>query len=189
MGGAPPRLFIAVGTRRVLLSLAGLCALAGAAMLPAMATMSDHGASLTAFENCGTVARAQEILDGWGDSGKAAMWWQLALDIPFVFGFGLFFAGACAAVWRRAAAASMPRLERAALFAVWLGPLAALADMTQDLSATVMLAGQVTQPWPRLSSVAISLVLPLLGAAAVFSLGGYLATRGRATADLGDQPG
>lgn len=185
----PPRLFLAAGTRRGLLWLAALCAVAGALMLPAMATMSDHGASLTAFESCGTVARAQEILDGWGDPGKAAMWWQLGLDVPFILGFGLFFAGACAAIWRRAAAASMPRLERAALFAVWLGPLAALADLTQDLSSAAMLAGQVAQPWPRLSSVAISLVLPLLAAAAVFSLGGLLATRGRAAPDLGDQAG
>ena len=174
-----PRLFVAVSSRRRLLALAAIVLASGAAMLPAIWTMADHGASLTAFESCGTVARAEEILAAWGDPGKAAMWWQLGLDIPFVLGFGLFFAGACAAVARRAAEASMPRLERAAAVAVWLGPIAALADLVQDLSSAMILAGRVEQPWPRLSAVAIGLVGPLMAAAALFAAAGYLATRGR----------
>jgi len=186
-----PRLFVAVSSRRRLLALAAVTLASGAAMLPAIWTMADHGASLTAFESCATVARAEEILVAWGDPGKAAMWWQLGLDIPFVLGFGLFFAGACAAVARRAAEASMPRLERAATVAVWLGPLAALADLLQDLSSAMILAGQVEQPWPRLSAVAIGLVGPLMAAAALFAAAGYLATRGRRRpgAELDDQPG
>jgi hypothetical protein len=186
-----PRLFVAVSGRRRLLALAGIVLASGAAMLPAIWTMADHGASLAAFESCGTVARAEEILAGWGDPGRAAMWWQLGLDIPFVIGFGLFFAGACAAVARRAAEASMPRLERAAAVAVWLGPVAALADLVQDLSSAMILAGPVEQPWPRLSAVAISLVGPLMAAVALFAAGGYLATRGRRRpgAEPEDQPG
>ncbi len=174
-----PRLFVAASSRRRLLVLAAITLASGAAMLPAIWTMADHGASLSAFESCGTVARAEEILAAWGDPGRAAMWWQLGLDIPFVFGFGLFFAGACAAVARRAAEASMPRLERAAAIAVWLGPIAALADLVQDLSSAMILSGRVEQPWPRLSAVAIGLVGPLMAAAALFAAAGYLATRGR----------
>jgi hypothetical protein len=186
-----PRLFVAVSSKSRLLFLAALTLASGAAMLPAIWTMADHGASLTAFESCGTVARADEILDGWGDPGKAAMWWQLGLDIPFVIGFGLFFAGACAAVARRAAEASMPRLERAATVAAWLGPIAALADIVQDISSAMILAGQVVQPWPRLSALAIGLVGPLMAAAALFSAVGYVATRGRRKpgTELDDQPG
>jgi hypothetical protein len=175
-----PRLFLALSTRRPLLLLAALVLVSGAAMLPAIATMADHGASLTEFESPGSVSGANEILDGWGDPGKAAMWWQLGLDIPFVIGFGLFFAGACAAVARRAAAASMPRLEWAASFAIWLGPLAATADLVQDLCSAAMLAGHVEEPWPGLSGLAIGLVGPLIGAAALFAVAGCLATRGRA---------
>jgi hypothetical protein len=186
-----PRLFVAVSSGRRLLALAAITLASGAAMLPAIWTMADHGASLTDFESCATVARADEILDGWGDPGKTAMWWQLGLDIPFVIGFGLFFAGACAAVARRAAEASMPRLERAACFAVWLGPIAALADLVQDLSSAMILAGGVEQPWPRLSALAIGLVGPLLAATALFAAAGYLATRGRRPpgAEPDDQPG
>ena len=85
----------------------------------------------------------------------------------------------------------MPRLERAAAVAVWLGPIAALADLVQDLSSAMILAGQVEQPWPRLSAVAISLVGPLMAVAALFAVAGYLATRGRRRAGAvpDDQPG
>ena len=54
-----PRLFVAAGTRRGLWSLAALTLLSGAAMLPAMRTMADHGASLIAFESAGSVSRSQ----------------------------------------------------------------------------------------------------------------------------------
>jgi hypothetical protein len=77
-----PPLFAWAAHRRSLLALAALTLVAGAAMLPAMATMDDHGASLFAFESAGSAARSQEILADWGDAGKAAMWWQLALTSP-----------------------------------------------------------------------------------------------------------
>jgi len=85
----------------------------------------------------------------------------------------------------------MPRLERAATVAVWLGPIAALADLTQDLSSAMILAGHVNQPWPRLSALAIGLVGPLMAVAALFAVAGYVATRGRGDpgAALEDQPG
>lgn len=180
--GPGPRLFRRVSTRRPLLVLLLVTAVSGLAMVPAMATMGDTGESLTAFETCGTVERAEEILDAWGDSGRRAMWWQLALDIPFVIGFGLFFAGACTAVARRASEASMPRLARAAALAAWLGPIAACADLVQDLCSAMILAGAVEQPWPRLSAISIRLVLPLLALAALVALGGFLATLRRTKA-------
>jgi hypothetical protein len=66
------------------LGLGALTLLCGAAMLPAIQTMVDHGASLIAFESAGSVSRSQEIVAEWGSAGKAAMWWQLALDTPFL---------------------------------------------------------------------------------------------------------
>jgi hypothetical protein len=82
-----PRLFVAVSGRRRLLALAGIVLASGAAMLPAIWTMADHGASLAAFESCGTVARAEEILAGWGDAGRAARWGERGVDIRGVWGF------------------------------------------------------------------------------------------------------
>ena len=177
MGPKLPRLFIAAGSKRGLLALAALTLLSGAAMLPAMRTMANHGASLIAFESTGSVSRSQEILAEWGAAGKSAMWWQLALDLPFLVGYGLFLAGACAAVARRARASGRQRLERVATIVAWLGPLAAAADFLQNVSLAFVLDGHVTQPWPRISAAAGPLTTGCALAAAIFAIGGFLVTR------------
>jgi hypothetical protein len=159
--------------------LAALTLLFGAAMLPAMRTMADHGASLIAFESAGSVSRSQEIVSEWGDAGKTAMWWQLGLDLPFLVGYGLFLAGACAAVARRAGEAGKPRLEQAAAVLVWFGPLAAAADFFQNVSLALVLEGHVTQPWPRIAALAGPITTSLAIGAGLFALCGALATRQR----------
>jgi hypothetical protein len=175
-----PRLFAAAGTKRGLLGLGALTLLCGAAMLPAIQTMANHGASLIAFESAGSVSRSQEIVAEWGWAGKAAMWWQLALDTPFLIGYGLFLAGACAAVAGRARGLGMPRLERAASVLAWFSPIAAAIDFSQNVSLGLVLTGHVTQPWPRISAMAGSLTTTLALVAALFALGGTFATRQRA---------
>jgi hypothetical protein len=171
-----PRLFRIAGTRRALWTLAALTLLSGAAMLPALRTMADHGASVLAFESAGGIARSEEILAEWGAAGKSAMWWQLALDTPFLIGYGLFLAGACAAVARRAHATGRPNLERAAAAVAWFGPLAAAADLLQNASLALVLGGHVTQPWPRISAIAGSVTTSLALIAAAFVLGATIAT-------------
>lgn len=166
-----PRLFRAAGTGRGLRALAALTLISGAAMLPALRTMADHGASLLAFEKAGSVAHSEEILAEWGAAGKSAMWWQLALDVPFLIGYGLFLAGACAAVARRARDVGRLRLATAGALLAWLGPIAAAADFLQNVSLTFVLSGQVEQPWPRISAIAGSVTTSLALIAAAFALG------------------
>ena len=172
-----PRLFVLAGKTRSLWLLAALTVVSGAAMLPAMIAMADHGASLIAFENAGTVARSQEILAEWGDPGKAAAWWQLALDTPFLIGYGLFVAGACAAVARRAEGVGKPRLQRAAALVAWCGPLAAGADLLQNASLALILSGHVAQPWSRISAICGPTTSILVAIGLVFALAGVVATR------------
>lgn len=162
-----PRLFIAVSTTRALLALGAIVLICGAAMLPAMNTMSDHGASILAFEFAGSVERSKEILAEWGDAGKAAAWWQLVLDCPFLVAYGLFLAGACTAVAHRAERVGRFDLGRVATRLAWLGPIAAAADMLQNISLALVLAGHVTQPWPVISAVggAITTTLMTVGLA------------------------
>lgn len=183
-----PHLFVAAGSRRALFGLGALALLCGAAMLPAMHTMADHGASLIGFESAGGVARSQEIVAEWGSAGKTAMWWQLALDMPFLIAYGLFFAGACAAVARRAHAAGRPGLERAAAVIAWLGPIAAAADFSQNVSLALVLSGHGDQPWPRISALAGTVTTTLAATAALFALGGVLATRRRGPAEPAVRP-
>lgn len=174
-----PRLFVFAGTRRGLLAFAALALLSGAAMLPALATMAHHGATVLEFETAAGVDCSREILRYWGSPGKTAMWWQLALDIPFLVGYGLFLAGACAAVAGRAREAGRPRLERAAAVFAWLGPIAAASDLAQNFSLALVLSGHVEQPWPRISALAAPTTTWLGAAAALFALAGAVVTRRR----------
>jgi hypothetical protein len=175
-----PSLFIAVGTRRGLLLLGAATALFGLAMLPAIATMASHGASVVAFETAGSVGRSEEILREWGTAGERAMWWQLALDTPFVVSYGLLLAGACAAVARRAETQGKWKMARAAIVFAWLGAIAAIADLSQNASLAIVLADAPAQPWCRISALAVPVTLGFGGAAACFALAGFAATRGRA---------
>jgi hypothetical protein len=172
-----PRFFVAAGRRRWLLVLVAVAIATGAAMLPAMRTMADHGASLFAFEGAASVERSEEVLAGWGDAGKRAAWWQLALDTPFLLAYGLFAAGACAAVAARAGRLGRARLSRTAALAVWLGPLAATADLAQNVSLALILRGHVVQPWPRISAVCGLATTILMAIALLFALFGWLVTR------------
>jgi hypothetical protein len=172
-----PRLFAVVSSRRSLTLLAVGTVTAFVAMTPAMATMGEHGASVSEWETAGSVERMHEVLDEWGEAGKHAAWWQLALDVPFVLGFGLFFAGACTAVAARAAAAGRTAARRAALAAAWLGPIAACADLVQDASLALVLAGHVAQPWVRIAALTAPFIVACVALAALVAAGGLLLTR------------
>jgi hypothetical protein len=175
-----PRLFAPVGERRSLWVLAVLTLVSGAAMLPAMGTMSDHGASVVAFEFAGSVGRSQEILAEWGSAGKAAAWWQLALDTPFLIGYGFLLAGACVVVARRAKRAGLLGLQQTATKIAWFGPLAAGADLLQNISLGLILAGHETQPWPGIAAVCGVITLVLMAIGVVFVSIGLFRTRASA---------
>jgi hypothetical protein len=173
-----PAFFIALSTPRRLLALAALTLVSGAAMLPALKTMGDHGHSVIAFEEAGSVERSAAILETWGDAGKQAAWWQLAFDTPFLIGYGLFAAGACAAIARRAQATGKLGLWRVATVLVWFGPMAAAADFVQNVALALVLSGHVAQPWPRISALAAPLTMVLEDTALLFALVAWLATGG-----------
>ena len=175
-----PSIFLLASARRSLLVLACLAAVSGLAMLPAMSTMARHGATLLEFESAGDVATSQAILGYWGSAGKDAMWWQLALDLPFIAGYSFLLAGGCAVVVRRAGATGRPRLARAGLVVAWFGPIAGAADLLQNLALALVLGGAKGQPWPRISAVAGTLTTVLAILAALFAVGGCLWTRGAA---------
>jgi hypothetical protein len=179
-----PPFFLTLSTPRRLLALAAITLVSGAAMLPAMATMSDHGYSLLAFEKAGSVERSTEIVDAWGEDGKRAAWWQLAFDTPFLVGYGLFAAAACAAVARRADRTGKPRLLRIATVVVWFGPLAAVVDFLQNVSLALILSGHIASPWPQISATGGTLTTVLMAAALLFAVVGWASTRGKGGSEL-----
>jgi hypothetical protein len=171
--------FEALAGRRALIALAVTTAFLGVAMLPAMQVMESHGASLISFEAAGSAARSAQILADWGEAGKAAAWWQLTLDTLFLLSYGALLAGGCAAIALRARAASKPRLQRIAAVGSWFGPIAAAADLAQNISLAMILNGRLEQPWPRISAVAMIVTLCLAGAALALIGIGAIATSGR----------
>jgi len=181
-----PAFFLGLSSPRRLLALVAVVLVSGAAMLPAMRTMSDHGYSLFAFEKAGSVERSAEIVDRWGEDGKRAAWWQLAFDMPFLIGYGLFAAGACAAVARRADLTGKPRLRRMATVLVWFGPLAAVADFLQNVSLALILSGHIASPWPQISARAGTLTSVLMCAALLFAVVGWASTRGGSRSGLAE---
>jgi len=184
-----PHLFIVAGRKRSLCILAAVTLISGIAMLPAVVTMADHGATVLDWEFAGIVERSQEILASWGDAGKTAAWWQLGLDLPFLIGYGLFLAGACVAVARRAQRVSKLRLERAATTIAWFGPLAAATDLLQNVSLALFLSGQETQPWPLLATTGGRITQVLMAVGLVFVLVALAATRSSSATELAEQLG
>jgi hypothetical protein len=179
-----PDAFAALAGRRALIALGVATALLGAAMLPAMQTMESHGASLISFETAGRLARSAQILALWGEAGKAAAWWQLGLDTLFLLGYGALLAGGCATVGRRARAVSKPRLPRIAAVACWFGPIAAAADLAQNVSLALLLSGHLEQPWPSISAMANVVTLSFAGAALALIGFGLHATSARSLAEV-----
>jgi hypothetical protein len=59
----------------------------------------------------------------------------------------------------------------------WLGALAAVADLAQNISLAIVLVDPVSQPWPTISAIAAPTTTVLGATAVVFALVGALATR------------
>jgi hypothetical protein len=172
-----PRFFIALSKPRRLFALAAASLLFGAAMQPAVKTMADHGDLVVPFHATSSVGKSSEILEHWGPAGRRAAWWQLGLDPPFMLAYGLFTAGACAAIARRAEASGKRRLRQAAAVLAWCGPLAIGLDLAQDISLVFMLSGHIVQPWPAVAAISTQTVWIVEVSALAFALVGWLVTR------------
>ncbi|MGH2878571.1 MAG: hypothetical protein ACRDK4_03055 [Solirubrobacteraceae bacterium] len=74
------------------------------------------------------------------------------IDLPFMASYALLLAGACTFVARRAEAVGWNRLAAVSEVAAWSGPIAAGCDLMQNISLGLVLSGQHSQPWPRISA-------------------------------------
>src|SRR5262249_40497734 len=99
----------------------------------------------------------------------------------FLIGYGLLLAGTCAVVARRAERMGLPDLQRIATKVAWFGPLAAGADLLQNVSLGLILTGRETQPWPAIAAVCGCVTLALMAIGVVFVSIGPLRTRAPAS--------
>jgi hypothetical protein len=116
-------------------------------------TMARHGVSVEELQSAGTPAKAERAHDDLGDDGRRAAWWFLALELPFMAGYGLLLCAGCAFAARRLAAAGAERLARMACLAVPFGLLAAACDLIQNAGVAAVLLDHTAQPAPRIAQL------------------------------------
>jgi hypothetical protein len=146
------RLFGTFGRGRWLALVSLTTLLLYLAMIPSFHAMSSHGTSLGSFEDATSVAESSGIVEEWGSAGREGAWVQLVIDLPFMASYALLLAGACTFVARRAEAVGWNRLAGISEVAAWSGPIAAGFDLMQNISLSLILSGQHSQPWPRVSA-------------------------------------
>jgi hypothetical protein len=149
-GTWPPGWLTNVG---VVISL-GLIVLVSSLAIGAPATtMARRGVSVVDLQSAGTSAKAERAHDDLGHEGRRAAWWFLALELPFMLGYGLLLCAGCAFAARRLAATGAERLARMARFAVVFGLLAAACDLVQNAAVAGVLLDHTAQPVPRIAEL------------------------------------
>jgi hypothetical protein len=146
----PPAWLTNVG---VAIGLGIIVLLSSMAIGAAAASMTEHGVSVGDFQFAGTSDKAELAYNELGHDGRRAAWWFLALELPFLIGYGLLLCAGCAFAALRLAAAGAERLARIARFAAVFGLLAAGSDLIQNSALAVILTGNFAQPAPRIAEV------------------------------------
>jgi hypothetical protein len=151
----------------------------GAAMLPDLAAMSDRGTGVIPFELARTEDRAAEILDRWGEEGRAAARRSLLLDFGYLLGYGFLLAGLNARVAARALRTGRQSLTAASSMFAWGALLAAGCDAVENLSLYVVASDHPEQPFPGLAFSFAVAKFALLAPAALNAVVGWGLTRRR----------
>ncbi len=146
----PPAWLTNVG---VVIGLGIIVLLSSMAIGAAATSMTEHGVSVDDFQLAGTSAKAELAYNELGQDGRRAAWWFLALEFPFLVGYGLLLCAGCAFAALRLAAAGFERLTRIARFAAVFGLLAAGSDLIQNSALAINLTGNFAQPAPRIAEV------------------------------------
>lgn len=168
-----PRLF---ARRQVLLAFFAGAAVFGGLALPELGTLSDRGEGIIAFELARTPERANEIVTEWGEEGRSAARTSLYLDYPYLVFYGLFLAGACAAVARRAEALGWRRVAVVGIVLAWGSLVAAWSDAAENLALLLVVAEHTNQPWPGTAFTFATIKFALAAPALLFAAVGWAAT-------------
>lgn len=165
--------------RLALWLLAALWLVLGAAQLPAIGTMSDHGTSVIEFELMRTTARTAEVLADLGGEGRDAARTQLWLDYPYLIAYGLFLSLACTAIADRARARGKIRWQRVGELLAWGALGAALFDAIENAALLSILGGHADQPYPGIAYTAALGKFALSIMASAYALVGWVTFRRR----------
>jgi len=163
--------------KRLLWVCAGGMLVFGAAELPALGKMSEHGTGVLGFEFAATTDRLREILVRWGSVGHAAAQQHVFIDLGFILGYGLLLIGSCARLSERLRRRRHPRSATLAALMAWGALVAAVANALQKVVLWLELHGHITQPLPSLAVVGGALTFILGISSALFAVAGGIAVR------------
>jgi len=166
----------AAGKRLLWVCAVGMLAF-GAAELPALGKMSEHGTGVLGFEFAATTDRLREILTRWGSAGHTAAQQHVFIDLGFILGYGLLLIGLCGRLSARLRHQGHPRAATLAALLAWSALVAAAANALQKVVLWFELHGHATQPLPVLAAVCGALTFILGISAAVFAVAGGIAVQ------------
>jgi hypothetical protein len=124
-----------------------------------MIVFSVTGAPLTteaapygvvSFELAGTVEKADEILSSWDAAAQQRATFGLGLDFLFMVAYASTIAFGCGMAAQVLRGSGWPLAQWGNRLA-WGAILAALLDVVENLSLTIVIFGTVTSPWPEIA--------------------------------------
>jgi hypothetical protein len=124
---------------------------------------------VVSFEFAGDVATARAMLDSWDARAREFAGFSLGFDYVFMIAYSTTTALAClwaAGVWAPVA----PALAALGPGLAWGSWAAGLCDAVENAALTVLLLGQVADPWPAIAWVFALVKFVLLYAAILYAL-------------------
>ena len=154
--------------------IATVALLATLALTAALASFDAHlrtdaaPKGIVSFELAGSMDAAQKILNSWDASARTYAGLSLGLDFAYPLAYATVLAYLCAWAARRGAGV----WRTLGLWLCWGQWIAALADMVENVGLIKLLVGAPSGAWPELAASCATAKFALIGAGALYSLGG-----------------
>lgn len=129
---------------------------------------------IVSYEFAGSVSRAREILNSWGETGRLHSAFSLGLDFLFIVAYATTIGLACAWAGEILSKRRWP-LSRVGLPLAWGVCLAGVLDGIENVSLAVMLLVNVSSPWPQLAAACAAVKFLLIVLALLYAAYGGLA--------------
>ena len=139
---------------------------------PLTTSVAPNG--IVSYEFAGSVSRAREILNSWGEAGRLHAAFSLGLDYLFIVAYVTTIGLACAWAGEILIKRRWP-LARVGLPLAWGVCLAGVLDGIENISLAVMLLVNVSSPWPQLAAACAAVKFLLIALALLYAAYGGLA--------------
>jgi hypothetical protein len=137
-------------------------------------TTSAAPNGIVSYEFAGSVAKANEILNSWGEAGRLHAAFSLGLDYFYIVWYVLSIGLSCRWAGETLGRRGLP-LSGLGIPLLWGICLAGALDGIENLALTRMLLIEVSSPWPQLAEACAAGKFLLIALGLLFALYGGLA--------------